>query len=144
MNAIHMTVGIGVIALNLFAGAWGGVAWLRRDPSVIFWYLLRAAQLVLVVQVALGVILLASGRQAADQIHLLYGILPLAVTLISEAMRAGAAQHELEGVGDLDALEEREQAVIARRVVLREMGIMAVGAILIVTIALRAYAVGSG
>ena len=144
MNAIHMTVGIGVIALNLIAGVWGGVAWLRKDPSVIFWYLLRAAQLVLVVQVALGVILLASGRQAADQIHLLYGILPLAVTLISEAMRAGAAQHELEGVGDLDALEEREQAVIARRVVLREMGIMAVGAILIVTIALRAYAVGSG
>jgi len=144
MNAIHMTVGIGVIALNLIAGVWGGVAWLRKDPSVIFWYLLRAAQLVLVVQVALGVILLASGRQAADQIHLLYGILPLAVTLISEAMRAGAAQHELEGVGDLDALEERQQAVIARRVVLREMGIMAVGAILIVTIALRAYAVGSG
>jgi len=144
MNAIHMTVGIGVIATNLIAGAWGGIAWLRKDPSVIFWYLLRTAQLVLVVQVALGVILLASGRQAADQIHLLYGILPLAVTLISEAMRAGAAQHELEGVGDLDALEEREQAVIARRVVLREMGIMAVGTILIVTIALRAYAVGSG
>ena len=144
MNAIHMTVGIGVIATNLIAGAWGGIAWLRKDPSVIFWYLLRTAQLVLVVQVALGVILLASGRQAADQIHLLYGILPLGVTLISEAMRAGAAQHELEGVNDLDALEEREQAVIARRVVLREMGIIAVGAILIVTIALRAYAVGSG
>src|SRR5947209_2259040 len=38
----------------------------------------------------------------------------------------------------LDALPREQQVLIARRVVVREMGIMTVGAILIVTLALRA------
>ena len=39
-----MAVGIAVLATNFAAAVWGGVAWLRRIPSVIFWYLLRVAQ----------------------------------------------------------------------------------------------------
>ena len=33
---------------NLLAGAWGAIAWLRRRPSVAFWYLLRVAQVAVV------------------------------------------------------------------------------------------------
>lgn len=131
-----------MLATNLVAGGWGGVAWLRREPSVIFWYLLRVAQVVVVVQVLLGLVLLASGRRAQGSLHVLYGVAPLVVALVSEAMRVGAAQRELAGVGDLDTLERREQALLARRVVLREMGIMSVGALLIVTLALRAASTG--
>ena len=139
MSEVHAAVGVAVMASNLVAGAWGGIAWLRGVPSVIFWYLLRAAQATVIVQVLLGLALIAIGRPA-DDLHLLYGVLPLAVTLVSEAMRAGATQRELAEVEDVHALGRREQAVIARRVVLREMGIMSVGAILIVTLALRAAA----
>ncbi len=144
LSQVHLIVGIAVLASNLMAGAWGAVAWLRREPSVIFWYLLRAAQATVVVQVLLGMALLAGGRRAPDSLHFLYGVAPLVVALVSEAMRVGAAQRELADAGDLEALERREQALLARRVVMREMGIMAVGALLIVTLALRAAGTSGG
>jgi hypothetical protein len=144
LTDVHVVLGIAVLATNLVAGVWGGVAWLRREPSVIFWYLLRVAQAVVVVQVLVGLLLLAGGRRAPDSLHFVYGVLPLVVALVSEAMRVGAAQTELARAGDLEALERREQALVARRVVLREMGIMAVGALLIVTLALRAAGTSGG
>ncbi len=132
-----------MIVLNLAAGAWGAVAWIRHEPSVFFWHLLRAAQVVVVVEVVLGLLLLASGRRAEDGLHLLYGLAPLVVTLVSEGMRVGAAERELEQVEDVDALSREEQRTIARRVVRQETGIMALGALLIVTLSLRAYASGA-
>jgi hypothetical protein len=57
-------------------------------------------------------------------------------------MRAGVAQRELEGVEDVDALERSEQVALAKRVALGEMGVMTVGALLILTLALRAYQTG--
>lgn len=119
------------------------MAWLRREPSVVFWHVLRAAQVVVVVEVLLGLLLLAAGRRADDGLHLLYGLAPLVVTLVSEGMRIGAAQRELEEVGDVDALSRDEQRTIARRVVRQETGIMALGALLIVTLSLRAYVSGA-
>ena len=142
MSGVHAALALAVLAANLLAGGWGAVAWLRREPSVAFWYLLRIAQVLVVVQVVVGLLLVGSGRSAPDALHVVYGTAPLVVALVSEAMRVGAAQRELAEVGDIDALERTEQAVIARRVVRREMGIMAVGALLIVTLALRAAGTG--
>jgi heme A synthase len=129
---------------NAIAGGWGAVAWLRGDPSVWFWYLLRVAQVVVVFQVALGLWLLISGNQPADELHYLYGVAILVVTMVSEGMRIGAAQRELDEVEDVDALDQAEQSALARRVVLREMGVMTIGALLIVTLALRAGASAGG
>ena len=143
LSDIHVVLAVGVLVLNLAAGAWGGIAWLRQDPSVGFWYVLRAAQVVVVLQVAVGLVLLAGGRVAPDPLHVVYGVAPLVISLVSEGMRVGVAQRVLDEVeGDLDALEEREQAAIARRVVRQEMGIMSIGALLITTLALRAAATG--
>jgi hypothetical protein len=118
------------------------VAWSRKDPSVAFWPLLRIAQVFVVVQAVLGFLLLAQGDRAADDLHVLYGIAPLVVSLVSEGMRVNVAERELEGIEDVDALERRQQVKIARRVALGEMGIMTVGALLILTLALRAYQTG--
>ena len=71
-----------------------------------------------------------------------YGIAPLVITLFSEGMRVGVAQRELEDVDDVEALERSEQVAIARRVALAEMGVMTIGALLILTLALRAYHTG--
>ena len=142
MSGVHAALALAVLAANLLAGGWGAVAWLRREPSVVFWYLLRIAQVLVVVQVVVGLLLVGSGRSAPDALHVVYGTAPLVVALVSEAMRVGAAQRELAEVGDIDALERSEQAAIARRVVRREMGIMAVGALAIVTLALRAAGTG--
>ncbi len=134
-----MYVGIAVIALNALAGAWGGIAWLRKEPSVWFWYLLRTAQVAVVLQAGLGIAMMAAGGRPGNDLHILYGVLPLLVTVVSEAMRANAVTRETVGVEDIDALPHAEQVALARRVVLHEMAIMTVGAIVILGLVLRAY-----
>ena len=143
MNEIHLLTGYLVLLANGLAGGFGALAWARQMPSAAFWYLLRAAQAIVVAQVTLGLVLLAQGLRPPDELHYLYGAGPLLVTLVSEGMRAGAAHSELAGVPDLDALSADEQAEIGRRVLRREMGIMAVGCLLIVTLALRALYTGT-
>jgi len=137
-----MWLGIAVLATNGVAGVAGAVLWLRRVITNWFWVLLRVAQAVVVVQVVLGLVLLARGEVAPDGLHVAYGIAPLVVTLVSELLRAGAALRELEGIPDVDAIERTEQIALARRVALAEMGVMTVGALLILTLALRAYQTG--
>ena len=139
-----MVVGIAVLVSNAVAAAWGAIGWLRKDAraSLAFWPLLRVAQATVVIQVVLGFLLLARGASAPDGLHVAYGVSPLVITVISEAMRAGIAQRELEDVEDVDALDRREQVALAKRVALGEMGVMTVGALLIVTLALRAYQTG--
>ena len=137
-----MVVGIAVLVSNGVAGAWGAAAWLRGRVSGPFWYLLRVAQATVAVQVAIGLLLLARGETAPDGLHVAYGIAPLVITLISEGMRVGAAQRELEGVEDLEGLGRSEQIAIARRVALAETGVMTIGVLLILTLALRAFQTG--
>jgi hypothetical protein len=139
-----MALGIAVLASNAVAAGWGAVAWLRKDAraSIVFWPLLRVAQATVVVEAVVGLVLLARGESAPDGLHAAYGIAPLVVALISEGMRVGVAQRELEGIEDLEALDRGEQIAIARRVALGEMAVMTVGALLILTLALRAYQTG--
>lgn len=137
MVAVHVVVGCALIVLNLAAFAAGGAQWLRRRPSIPFWYLLRAAQVAVFLQALLGALLLFTGHKAAEDLHYLYGILPLVVSFIAEGARAGAAQREL---GDLDfeSLPAEEQEALALAIVRREMGIMAVSCGVIFFLALRA------
>jgi hypothetical protein len=139
-----MALGIAVLASNAIAAGWGAVAWLRKDArgSIAFWPLLRVAQATVVVQAVVGLVLLARGESAPDGLHAAYGIAPLVVSLVSEGLRVGVAQRELEGVDDLDALDRAEQIAVARRVALGEMAVMTVGALLILTLSLRAYQTG--
>ena len=137
METVHLIVGIGVLVTNLAAGAVGGVAWLRHEPSVSFWYLLRVAQATVVLQVLLGAILVLLGNEAADSLHYIYGVLPLLVTLLAEAARAGAAERELEGL-DFDSLPTDRQHRFALAIVRRETGIMTVSALVVFGLALRA------
>jgi hypothetical protein len=139
-----MAVGIAVLVTNAVAAGWGAVGWLRKNAraALAFWPLLRVAQASVVVQVVIGLLLVASGESAPDGLHIVYGISPLIVSLFSEGMRAGVAHRELEGVDDVDALDRSEQVALARRVALGEMGVMTVGALLILTLALRAYQTG--
>jgi hypothetical protein len=138
---VHLAVGILVIASNLVAGVWGGLAWLRSVPTVGFWYALRTAQAAVILQVALGAVLLLSGREASSGLHYLYGVLPLGISLLAEAARAGAAERELEGL-DFESLPKSRQQAVALAIVRRETGIMAVSALVILGLAIRAATTG--
>lgn len=137
MLTVHVATGILVLALSLIAGGWGAIAWFRKVPTVGFWYVLRAMQVAVVLQVAFGSILLLSGRNAPSGLHYLYGILPLLVSLLAEGLRAGISDRELEGL-DFDSLPADRRRAIALAIVRRETGAMAVSALVIFLLALRA------
>jgi hypothetical protein len=135
---VHEIFALVTMAANVAAAAWGAIVWSRGIPSRAFWYFLRVAQATVVIQVILGGVLLAQGKRPPDELHYIYAVSPLFVALISEAMRAGASQRELEEVDDPENLPRRERILLARRIVLREIGIMTVGVILVVTLLIRA------
>jgi hypothetical protein len=137
MASVHLVVGCAVILLNLAAFAVGGVAWYRAAGSIPFWYLLRAAQVSVFVQVMLGGLLVFTDHEPPDDLHYLYGILPLLVSFLAEGARTGAAQRELGDV-DFEALPAETQQSLALAIVRREMGIMAVSCGVILFLALRA------
>ena len=142
MAGVHLVVGVSLIGLNLLAAAWGGVAWLRERASIAFWYMLRAAQVSVFIQVTLGALLVVTGHEAADGLHYLYGFLPLPVSLFAEAARTGAAEREI-GEMEFESLPSDQQRTIALAIVRREMGIMTVGCIVIFFLALRAAGTSS-
>jgi hypothetical protein len=144
MADVHLALGVAVLALNLVAGVWGGIAWLTERASVGFWYALRAAQVSVVAQVILGALLLALGHEADEPLHYMYGSAPLLVNLFAEGMRAGAAQRELPEDVAFESLGATAQRTIALRIVRREMGVMTVAALLIVAFAFRAAQVSGG
>ncbi len=137
MLGLHIAVGMLVILLNLAAGVIGGWAWFKLRPSVPFWYLLRFAQVAVFVQAVLGGLLLVTDHSAAENLHYLYGILPLVISFIAEGARLGAAQREL-GELDIESFPEDAQQTIVMQIVRREMGIMAVSCIVIFFLAVRA------
>jgi heme A synthase len=137
MVGLHIAVGMLVILLNLAAGAIGGWAWFKTRPSVPFWYLLRFAQIAVFIQATLGALLLVTGHSAKEDLHYLYGVLPLVISFIAEGARLGAAQREL-GELDIDSFPPEAQESIAMQILRREMGIMAVSCIVIFFLAVRA------
>ncbi len=137
MPEVHLVVGCALIALNLAAFAAGGIAWLRQRPSIPFWYLLRGAQAAVFLQALLGGLPVMTGHKPDDDLHYLYGILPLVVSFLAEGARAGAAQRELGDV-EIESLPADDQQALALAIVRREMGIMAVSCGVIFFLALRA------
>jgi hypothetical protein len=146
---LHLALGTLLILLNLAAGGLGAWCWWRVDPSVVFWPLLRAAQVAIVAQVLLGALLLALGHRPDDDLHILYGVLPLAVSFIAEQLRIGSADailaaRDLDSAQDVGELPDDEQRVVVLSIVRREMGVMAVACLVVVALAVRAAMTSGG
>lgn len=142
MKAVHLIVGVLSIVLMSGAGLWGAWCWYRVRASSLFWRLLRVGQGVVVVQVALGGVLLLIGYKQTS-LHLIYGLLPLAVSFIAEQLRIAAAQSVLDRRGFANAqavgeLPEPEQRAIVISIMQRELGVMALAALVIVVLLIRA------
>lgn len=139
---VHLVVGVLAVALNAGVGLAGAWEWWRALSEKWFWWLVRAAQLAVVVQAALGAVLVALGHKASS-LHILYGVLPILVTVIAESLRAVSAQMVLDARGlpssqAVRKLPEDEQQGLVRTIVQREVGVMALAALVIVVLLLRA------
>jgi hypothetical protein len=142
MKQVHLVVGVVTIVLSGAAGAWGAWCWWRVRTSAWFWRLLRASQAAIVVQAALGGVLVLMGHKPPG-LHVLYGVLPLFVSFVAEQLRVSTAQMVLDrggfesaqAVGQLPAAEQQE---IVRTIVRREIGVMALAALVNTALLARA------
>src|SRR5581483_1297748 len=91
MKDVHLIFGVITIALTAVAGGWGAWCWWRVRSSPWFWRLLRASQVAVVIQAALGGVLVLTGHKTAG-LHGLSGVLPLLVPFFAEQLRISAAQ----------------------------------------------------
>ena len=135
MTAVHIALGVAVVAVNLAAGAWGAWAWWQERTAPGFWPLLRAGQALVLVQAADGLLLVALGRDLPE-LHLVYGLTPLGVAFFAEQLRIVSAQTELdrrglEGRDDVAALPEEDRRRLVRAIVRREIGVMAASALVV-------------
>jgi len=142
MKQVHLVVGIVTIVLSGAAGVYGAWCWWRVSNSRWFWRLLRASQAAIVVEAALGGVLVLLGHQSPG-LHTLYGVLPLFVSFVAEQMRVSTAQMVLDkggfesaqAVGELPGEEQRAVVVTILR---RELGVMALAALVNTVLLARA------
>ncbi|HSC02265.1 MAG TPA: hypothetical protein VLC49_03070 [Solirubrobacteraceae bacterium] len=142
MKDIHLIFGVITIVLTAVAGAWGAWCWWRVRSSPWFWRLLRASQAAVVIQAALGGVLVLMGHKPPG-LHVLYGVLPLLVSFFAEQLRVSAAQMVLDqrgfessrAVGKLPAGEQQEVVVA---ILQRELGFMVIAALVNLLLLARA------
>jgi hypothetical protein len=132
------------IALNVLAALFGGWCWWRAQPSQWFWRVLRTAQVAVVVQVALGGVLVLIGHKPRS-LHVLYGVLPLLVAILAEQLRAATAQLVLDSRGfessqEVGELAPEEQQGLVVTILQRVFGVMALSAVVVVVLLARAAA----
>jgi hypothetical protein len=143
-----------VLVLNAVPGALGATLWYRGLPldgaaGRWFWMLLRVGQgSALVLAIAVGS-LAAAGNYSTDQLFYLYALLPLAVAFVAEQLRVAAAQmvldqRGLDGAAAVGRLPEDQQRAVVAAILRRETGVMALSALVVVFLALRAAGTAHG
>jgi hypothetical protein len=142
VTAVHIALGVALIAVNAVAGVYGGWAWWQERHAPGFWPLLRAGQALVMIEALDGAILLVMGKDL-PQLHLIYGLVPLGVAFLAEQLRLAAAdtvlgQRGLEGRADVEKLTDAEQRELVRVIVRREMGVMAASAVVVALLGVRA------
>jgi hypothetical protein len=149
---------IAVAVLNAIPGLLGAWLWYDGYQSEIgqrerragaFWLLLRVGQgSALMLALAVGS-LAAAGNYSNDDLFYLYALLPLAVALIAEQLRVASAQtildqRDLADAQAVGSLPEDQQRGIVIEIVRREIGVMALSALVVVFLALRAAGTAHG
>jgi hypothetical protein len=154
---------LAVAALNAVSALIGAWAWYRGDLAAgastdhnaaagvvhAFWVLLRVGQgSALMLAIAVGS-LAAAGNYSTEHLFYLYALLPLAIAFVAEQLRVASAQTILDHRGLADAaavgaLPASEQQIVVLEIVRREIGVMALSALVVVFLALRAAGTAHG
>jgi hypothetical protein len=140
---------LAVAVLNAFPALLGAWRWYRGEPSSAFWILLRVGQGSALVLAILAGSLAAAGHDSTDSLFYLYALLPLAVAFLAEQLRVASAQtildrRDLPDAQAVGALPEPEQHAVVVAILAREMGIMALSALVVMFLALRAAGTAHG
>jgi hypothetical protein len=154
MNQAVVAGCLAVAVLNAPPGLLGGWIWYRGGPGErswvnAFWVLLRVGQgSALMLAIAVGS-LAAAGKSPTEGLFYLYALLPLAVAFVAEQLRVASAQtildqHGLANAEAVGSLPQQEQQALVAAIVRREIGVMALSALVVVVLALRAAGTAHG
>lgn len=133
-----------VATLNGIAALFGAWCWWSVRPSRAFWVLVRVGQAAAVGLAVVAGIGAVTGFAPADSLFWLYALLPLAVGFVAEQFRLAAAQavldsRDLEDAQAVGGLDEAGQRSVVLAILRREIGVMALAAVVVAFLALRAY-----
>jgi len=133
-----------VATLNGIAALFGAWCWWSVRPSRAFWVLVRVGQAAAVGLAVVAGIGAVTGFAPADSLFWLYALLPLAVGFVAEQFRLAAAQavldsRDLEDAQAVGRLDEAGQRSVVLAILRREIGVMALAAVVVAFLALRAY-----
>jgi hypothetical protein len=145
VSDLHTTLGWVAIAVNGLAALIGAAAWLARRNPRAFWIVLRTGQALIMLEAVAGAALLLSGHDL-PRLHLVYGLMPIAVSFVAEQLRLTATptlleQRNLEGGADVAKLPLPEQHALVAAIIRRELGVMAASAAVVTLLAARAQGV---
>jgi hypothetical protein len=140
---------LAVAVVNLVPALLGGWRWYREEESRAFWVALRVGQGAAVLYALTVGLLAAAGRSSSEDLFYLYALLPLAIAFVAEQLRIASAQtildqRGLESAQAVGQLPQAEQQGVVAAIVRRELGIMALSALVVVFLALRAAGTAHG
>lgn len=141
-HTIASAAALVTLAVNVLAALFAGWRWWIVEPHGAVWPLLRTGQAVAGLWVIVAGLLAITGYKPADDLYWLYALLPLAVGFIAEQLRVTSAEQVLEQRGLADAqavgsLPEAGQRSVVLSIVRREIGVMALAALVVAFLALR-------
>ncbi|MGO9447198.1 MAG: hypothetical protein ACLQQB_08645 [Solirubrobacteraceae bacterium] len=149
MTQAVVACSLAVALLNAAAALLGGWRWYRGETSRAFWIMLRIGQGSALVLAIVAGSLAVAGDYSTERLFYLYALLPLAIAFVAEQLRLASAQtildqRDLPDAQALGELPESEQHEVVAAIVAREMSIMALSALVVVFLALRAAGTAHG
>ena len=143
LTSFHSILGIVVAAAFAVVAALGWWLWRSGGTSRVFWRLLRGSQVLYLGYLVIAGVRFFTGQKPDDSLYWVYALLPLAVSFIAEQLRIAAAQtvldaRDLEDARAVGRLPADEQRGVVVAILAREIGVMAIAALVIAGLMLRA------
>ena len=134
---------LAVAAANGLVGLFGAARWYWFAPSREFWRGVRAGQGLALAYAVLVAVQLLGHQHPSSSLYYLYALLPIAIGFVAEQLRLVAADQvlsrgELDDAQQVATLPPAEQQAIVTAILRREVGVMALAALVVCVLALRA------
>ena len=142
MSGLHNQLGNLTVAINALAAVIGALAWAFNKNPKVFWWTLRAGQIMVMLEAVIGATLSLTGHDL-PRLHLIYGLTPIVVSFLAEQLRLITTpnfleRRGLEGADDVRQLPEEEQRALVEAIIRRELAVMATSAFVVATLTARA------
>jgi hypothetical protein len=149
MELVATVTALIAAGLNAAAAAYAGWRWWRVDPDGWSWALVRAGQAAVLALAFVAGLAWVMGQRPDGGLFWVYALVPVGTSFFAEQFRILSAQtvldaREIEDAQAVGRLPEREQRSIVLQIARRELGVMALAAVVAAFLTLRAATEAAG